>query len=297
MAATSIATPVDSGLGVAIREVRHRSLRRLRRNPRGLIGAAILALMILAALFADVLALRPPDLPDPQAPLRPPFTGYLLGTDYLGRDIYSRVLFAARYTLAVGVLTAVLSVTVGIIAGSIAGYYGGRADTIVSKIVDIMLSFPSVPFLMLLGSITKVTPPVLVAGIALFQWMTVSRLVRAEFLSLRERDFISAAHVIGVPAGRIMFVHLLPNAVAPIAVATALVVANAILIESSLSFLGFGINPPTPTWGNMLTNAQSYVRIAPWMAITPGILITLCVTSVVFVGDALREAFDPRLAE
>jgi len=137
----------------------------------------------------------------------------------------------------------------------------------------------------------------LISGIALFQWMTVGRLIRAEFLSLRERDFVAAARTLGVPARRIMFIHLLPNAMAPLPVALALVVANAILIESALSFLGCGIPPPTPTWGNMLTNAQSYVRIAPWLAVFPGLLITLCVGSVVFVGDALRDAFDPRLAE
>jgi peptide/nickel transport system permease protein len=286
-----------AAVSVPLRAPRNRSWSYLRHNLRGIIGSSLLLLMVLAAVFADGLAPRPPDLPDPQSPLRPPFSTALLGTDYLGRDVYSRLLFAARYTLAVGVLTAALAVTLGIVLGSLAGYHGGRVDSLICRGIDVMLSFPSVPFLMLLGSVTSLTPPLLIAGIALFQWMQVARLVRGEFLSLRERDFVAAARVIGVSANRIMFVHLLPNAVAPIAVATALVVANAILIESSLSFLGFGINPPTATWGNMLTNAQSYVRIAPWLAIIPGLMITLCVTSVVFVGDALREAFDPRLAE
>jgi peptide/nickel transport system permease protein len=295
--AQSIATVQEAAVHAPTREARHRAWRRLRRNPRGIVGVVVLILMVLAAVFAEPLAVRPPDQPDPRAALQPPFSAHLLGTDYLGRDISSRLLFAARYTLAVGVLTAVVAVLVGMFTGSLAGYYGGTVDTVVSRGIDIMLSFPSIPFLMLLGSVMEITPPRLIAGIALFQWMTVARLVRGEFLSLRERDFVLAARAIGVPARRIMLLHLLPNAIAPVAVATALVVANAILIESSLSFLGFGINPPTPTWGNMLTNAQSYVRIAPWLAITPGVLIALCVTSVIFVGDALREAFDPRLAE
>ena len=260
-------------------------------------GLSVLVLMSVAAMLAGVLATHPPDLPDPESPLRPPLSTHVLGTDYLGRDTLSRLLLAARYTLVVAGLTAAVAVTVGAAVGGLAGYYGGAVDTLISRSMDIMLSLPVLPVLIVLGSVMDITPARLISGIALFQWMTVGRLIRAEFLSLRERDFVAAARTLGVPARRIMFIHLLPNAMAPLPVALALVVANAILIESALSFLGCGIPPPTPTWGNMLTNAQSYVRIAPWLAVFPGLLITLCVGSVVFVGDALRDAFDPRLAE
>jgi peptide/nickel transport system permease protein len=295
--AQGIAAAPAVGLSPPARGVRRRSWRRLHRNPRGIVGVAILILMTLAAASADVLAIRPPNLANPQSALLPPFSAHLLGTDYLGRDIFSRLLFAARYTLAVGVLTAVIAVSVGVLSGSLAGYHGGAVDAVISRGIDVMLSFPVIPFLMVVASVIEITPARLIVGIALFQWMAVARLVRGEFLSLRQRDFVVAARAVGLPARRIVLVHLLPNANAPVAVATALVVTNAILIESSLSFLGFGITPPTPTWGNMLTNAQSYVRIAPWLAILPGLLITLCVTSVVFVGDALREALDPTLTE
>jgi peptide/nickel transport system permease protein len=288
---------VEVDLSAPSRPDGRRSWRRLRRDLRGMTGASLLVLMGLAAALAGVLATRPPDLPDPESPLRPPLSTHLLGTDYLGRDTSSRLLFAARYTLVVAGLTAVVAVTLGAVLGALAGYYGGAVDTLISRSMDVMLSLPVLPTLIVVSSVMDITPTRLVGGIALFQWMTVGRLVRGEFLSLREREFVTAARNLGARAGRIMWRHLLPNAMAPLPVALALVVANAILIESALSFLGCGIPPPTPTWGNMLTSAQSYVRIAPWLAVFPGLLITLCVTSVVFVGDALRDAFDPRLAE
>lgn len=253
--------------------------------------------MTLAAIFSEVLSPHDPIATDARAPLRPPLSSHILGTDDLGRDVLSRLVFGARYTLLVGILTALLSVSVGSLAGSLAGYYRGKVDVVISRLIDMLLSVPLIPFVILVGSLIAITPIRLVFVIALFQWMPVARLVRAEFLSLRERDFVTAAHTIGVPAHKVIFLHLLPNAVAPIAVATTLVVANAILIESSVSFLGFGIQPPTPTWGNMLTRAQSDVHVAPWLAILPGLLVTLTLTSIVMVGDALRDAFDPRLAE
>jgi peptide/nickel transport system permease protein len=276
---------------------RRRPWQRLLRHPRAMVGALLLTVITLVAILADVLSPFDPIAANPSAPLRPPFSSHLLGTDDLGRDLLSRLLFGARYTLLVGGLTAVLSVVVGSIAGGVAGYIGGRVDVVISGLIDILLSVPLIPLVILVSSVVELTPLGLVGIISLFQWMPVTRLVRAEFLSLRERDFVTAARTIGVSSFRIIFVHLLPNAVAPIAVVTTLVVANAILIESSLSFLGFGIRPPTPTWGNMLTRAQTDLYAAPWLAIFPGLLITVCLTSMVIVGDALRDAFDPRLSD
>jgi len=253
--------------------------------------------MCLAAALAGVLSPYDPTIANPAATFQPPFSAHLLGTDDLGRDFFSRLLYGSRYTLIVGVLTALVAVSLGSIAGSTAGLYGGVVDGVITRLIDIIYSIPVIPFVMLIGAFVEMTPLRLVLTISLFQWLPVARLARGEVLSLRERDFVLAARCLGASGKRLVFRHLLPNTVAPVAVAATLVVANAILIESAVSFLGFGIQPPTPTWGNLLTRAQSDVHTAPWLAILPGILLSLCVISVMFVGDALRDAFDPRLTD
>jgi peptide/nickel transport system permease protein len=187
------------------------------------------------------------------------------------------------------------SAVVGALLGSLAGFYGGNIDNVISRCIDILLSIPLLPLLMVISGFVNVGPLELVGAMVLLGWMGVARLVRGAVLSLRDSEFVTAARAIGSGNGRIIIRHLLPNVLAPLTVATSLAVAWAILIESAMSYLGFGIKPPTPTWGNMLQGAQTYMRTAPWMSVLPGILIALTVTSFNFVGDGIRESVDPKL--
>jgi peptide/nickel transport system permease protein len=271
--------------------------RRFRRNPLALFGMTVLTLLALSALFAPWLAPYDPNAVNPYEALQPPNTAHWLGTDDLGRDVLSRLLFAGRVSLMVGLFTAFVAVIVGALLGAVAGYYGGLIDGFIARFIDLMLSLPVVPLALVFSAFVAITPLRLTLILAAVSWMGVARLVRGEFLKLRHAQFTEAARSIGAPNMRIIFVHLLPNAISPILVAATLLVAYAILIESSLSFLGFGIQPPTATWGNMLFNAQRYLRNAPWLAIFSGVVITLTVASINFVGDGLREAIDPRLKE
>lgn len=268
---------------------------RFRRNPLALFGLTVLIVLALAAIFASVIAPYDPDAVDPYVALQPPNATHWLGTDDLGRDVFSRLVFAGRVSLLVGLCASIIAVTIGALLGAIAGYYGKWIDGTISRLIDIMLSLPVLPLALVIGAFTEITPLRLTLILAAVSWMGVARLVRGEFLALRNAQFTVAARSLGVPDGRIIFVHLLPNAIAPIVVTATLLVAYAILIESALSFLGFGIQPPTASWGNMLFNAQRYLRNAAWLAIFSGVLITLTVASINFVGDGLREAIDPRL--
>lgn len=269
--------------------------RRFRRNPLAMFGLIVLASLSLAAILAPVVAPYDPDAVNPRAALQPPSADHLLGTDDLGRDVLSRLLFAGRVSLLVGLASALIAVSIGALLGAVAGYYRGLVDGVLMRLIDIALSLPILPLALVVGTFTRITPLKLTLILAAVSWMSVARLVRGEFLALREAQFTEAARSVGVPNLRIIAVHLLPNALAPVIVAATLLVAFAILIESALSFLGFGIQPPTATWGNMLYNAQRYIRNAAWLAIFPGALITLTVTSINFLGDGLREAIDPRL--
>lgn len=271
--------------------------RRFRHNPLAIFGIITLALLALSAIFAPWLAPYDPNAVNPYDALQPPTAAHWLGTDDLGRDVLSRLLFAGRVSLLVGLSTALVAVVVGALMGAVAGFYGGMTDSIIARFIDLMLSLPVVPLALVFSAFVSITPLRLTLILAAVSWMGVARLVRGEFLRLRNAQFTEAARSIGTSNTRIIFVHLLPNAISPIVVAATLLVAYAILIESSLSFLGFGIQPPTATWGNMLFNAQRYLRNAPWLAIFSGVLITLTVASINFVGDGLREAIDPRLKE
>lgn len=284
-------------LGVQRRAASMRVLvwRRFRRNPLAVFGLVVLVILSLAAILAPVLAPYDPDAVNPREALDAPNTTHLLGTDDLGRDVLSRLLFAGRVSLLVGLGVALIAVVVGASLGAIAGYYRGMVDAVLMRVIDIALALPVLPLALVVGTFTAITPLKLTLILAAVSWMSVARLVRGEFLALREAQFTEAARSVGVPNRRIIAVHLLPNALAPVIVAATLLVAFAILIESALSFLGFGIQPPTATWGNMLFNAQRYIRNAAWLAIFPGVLITLTVTSINFLGDGLREAIDPRL--
>lgn len=269
--------------------------RRFRRNPLAMFGAAVLVLLSLSAIFAPLLAPYDPNAVNPYVALQPPSAEHWLGADDLGRDVLSRLLFAGRVSLLVGLSAAAIAVLIGVFLGALAGYHGRMVDTLISRLVDMMLALPILPLTLVLGAFIQITPLRLALILAAVSWMGVARLVRGEFLELRTAQFTEAARSVGTPNLRIIFVHLLPNAIAPVVVAATLLVAYAILIESALSFLGFGLQPPTASWGNMLFNAQRYLRNAAWLSVFSGVLITLTVASINFVGDGLREAIDPRL--
>lgn len=226
----------------------------------------------------------------------PPLAGpHILGTDQLGRDMLARLESAGRISLTVGVAAMLLSVAFGTIVGVLAGYYGGIIGATLMRFVDAALCFPSIFLLLALAAFVEPNLLSITIIIAATAWMEVARLVEAQIRALRSRDFAIAAVALGAPDRMIMFRELIPNAIAPIVVAATLNVARAILLESYISFLGYGIQPPTPSWGNMLNNAQEYLTSAPWLAILPGVAITLAVVACNFLGDGLRDALDPRL--
>jgi peptide/nickel transport system permease protein len=263
------------------------------KNKTLLFGVIVLFVMALAAIFAPWIAPFDPAAIIEKDTLAPSLT-HLFGTDDLGRDIFSRALFGARISLTVGLVAVTLAILIGTLMGALAGYYGGWLDNVVMRLVDIMLAFPSI--FLLLAIQAMLTPNIynVMVVIGLTSWMGVARLVRAEFLTLKERQFVEAARAIGCSDFRIIFTHILPNAIVPIVVAGALGMGGAILTESALSFLGMGVQPPMPSWGNMLMDAQAYLWDAPWMAVIPGILIFLAVLSLYFVGEGLREYLNPR---
>jgi|ThiBio_1000_plan_1041568.scaffolds.fasta_scaffold18649_2 peptide/nickel transport system permease protein len=277
------------------RSFRSQIFRRFRSNRLAIFGLIVLLTLAFAAIFAPLIAPFEPDAIDPYAALHGPSPNHWLGTDDLGRDVFSRLVFGARVSLLVGLFSSLIAVMAGSLIGAVAGYYGGLVDGAISRLIDIALALPILPLALVIGAFTTITPLSLTLILGSVFWMGVARLVRGEFLTLRTAQFTEAARSVGVPNWRIILIHLLPNALAPVIVSATLLVAYAILIESALSFLGFGIQPPTATWGNMLFNAQRYIRDAAWLSIFPGLLITLTVTSINFLGDGLREAIDPRL--
>jgi peptide/nickel transport system permease protein len=253
--------------------------------------------LVLLAVFAPWVAPRDPLYIDmAQKFARPGEAGFVLGADELGRDVLSRLLHAGRVSLAVGLMTALVTVLVGSVLGALAGYYGGAIDALIMRLVDILLSMPTIFLLLALAAFLKPAILTITLIIGLNSWMSVARMVRGQILSLKQQEFILAARAMGANDRRLIFRQLLPNAFAPVLVAATLNVATAILLESSLSYLGYGIQPPTASWGNMLNNAQTYVLYAPWVAVYPGFMITVTVLSFNFAGDGLRDALDPRLS-
>ena len=254
-------------------------------------GGALIAVCVLMAVAAPWLATHDPDAINLTLALQAPSPAHWLGTDSLGRDLYSRLLYGARISLVVGVGAVGLSILIGTALGLIAGWYGGWLDGLLMRTVDIMLCFPT--FFLLLAIIALVGQSVvnIILIIGLTGWMGVARLVRAEVLSLKEREFIQAARVLGLGAWRIMWRHLLPNAVSPVLVSATLGIGSAILVESGLSFLGLGIEPPTPSWGNLLIDAKGTLGVAWWQTTFPGLAIFLTVLACNLVGEGLRERF------
>lgn len=272
------------------------AIRRFRKHRLAVFGAVTILVLALACAFGPLFLPFTDTFIDIRQRFSPPFSGsHVLGTDPLGRDILARLLVAGRISLAVGFFAMIIAMAIGILVGMIAGFYEGVVGAVLMRFVDAMLCFPSIFLLLAVSALISPSVPSIVILIAMTSWMEVARVVEAQMRSLRTRDYAVAAVSMGASNGRVMLRELLPNAVAPIVVAATLNVAHAILAESYISFLGYGIQPPTPSWGNMLENAQSYLTSAPWLAILPGAAITLAVTSFNFVGDGLRDALDPRL--
>ena len=270
------------------------AFERLRRTKLALLGALIVVVVALLAVFADAVAPYGENEIDLFNITAQPSAEHRLGTDELGRDELTRLIYGGRVSLLVGVAAALLSAAIGIVVGAVAGYRGGWVDAALMRFVDVMLAFPAIFLLLILFSIHGSSVGGVILFLGLFSWMWLARIIRGEFLSLKQRDFVEAARSIGVPGGRIVLRHLLPNVVAAIVVATTLNVAYAMLAEATLSFLGFGVPPETATWGNMLNAARPNYTTVPMLAIAPGLTLTLTVLAINFVGDGLRDALDPR---
>jgi peptide/nickel transport system permease protein len=286
--------------------------RRFRRHHIAVAALVVLIALLLCAVFAKQLAPWDPNAIDEVHwlgnSLPPCFENaslcahHLLGTDEVGRDLLSRLLFGARISLSLAVTAVLMEVTIGTLLGAIAGYYGGIVDYLLMRVTDVFLSIPILPLLLVLTGIVAASSTksalnfgVIVLIIGALSWPQVARLVRSAFLTLREREFAEAARAIGSGDARIIFRHLLPNAVAPIVVQATLDVANVIILESTLSFLGFGIQPPTASWGSMLSNAQANLEQAWWAAVFPGLCILVTTLAINFIGDGLRDALDPNM--
>jgi len=267
--------------------------RRFRRSKLALVALVYVGVVALIAVFAPLIA-RDPNNVDLASRLLPPDHAHRLGTDDLGRDVLSRVIHGARVSLTVGFTATAIALLIGSFLGALAGYYGGTVDWIVSRLIEVVLCFP---FLLLVLAIVALFRPsfiTIMIALGLTSWTTEARFIRGEFLRIREMEFAQAARASGARDSRIIFRHLLPNALAPVLVSTSFGVAAAILTESALSFLGMGVPPPTASWGNMLYSAEQYLEYAWWLALFPGAAIFVTVAAFNIVGDRIRDAFDPR---
>jgi len=286
----------------AIKEQSMASLIIRRFFKHRLAGIAIGALVIL--ILSAVFAYLSPYTPTQQEPInsfKSPSAEHWFGTDELGRDIFTRILYGGRVSLVVGLLSTFSSILIGVIVGALSGYFGGLLDSILMRVTDAFLTFPTLFVLILLGAFLREQPIpwlknsvlVVIIIIAILSWMWPARLVRSLFLVLREREFVTATRALGGSNARIILRHILPNCIGPILVSGTLQMAYAIITESGLSYLGFGVQPPTPTWGSILSTAQVHVFKAPWLAFYPGLMIFITVMAINYIGDGLRDAFDP----
>jgi peptide/nickel transport system permease protein len=273
------------------------AFRRFKKNKLAMLGIVIMLFVVFIAIFADVIAPLDPTKSDLYNTYGEPNDINILGTDSSGRDIYSRLLLGSRVSLLIGFFAMVVTVLIGVVLGSLSGYYGGKVDGIIMRATDIMLNFPFLLFILtIVAVLQKITITIFIAIIAITLWPGITRIIRGTYLQLREQEFILSARSIGCSDFRLIFRHLLPNAMGPIIVNATLAMATLIIIESGLSFLGFGVPQPTPTWGNMITDAQSLRvlknNINIWLP--PGIAIFMTVIAINFIGDGLRDALDPR---
>ena len=269
--------------------------RTFSRNQLAVCGSVVVAVLVVLAVLAPLLAPWDPSRLDTKQILAPPSNSHWLGTDQLGRDVLSRVLYGSRISLAVGFVSVGIAMLIGVLLGSAAGYHGGMVDTVIMRLVDLMLVFPR--FFLLLAVLALLKPSIwtIMSIIGLTGWMGVARLVRAEFLTLREREFVIWSEAVGAGALRVVFRHILPNALAPVLVAMTLGIPAAILTESGLSFLGLGVQPPYATWGNILNDGKDVLEVAWWMTLYPGLAILITVLSYNLMGEGIRDALDPRL--
>ncbi len=269
--------------------------KRFKRNKLAVAGGVIVVVLFVIAVLAPFISpLNPNDI-DRKHILEPPGARHPLGTDDLGRDVLSRMVYGSRISLAGGFIAVGIATIIGMLLGAVSGYYGGWTDRAMMRFIDIMLSIPT--FFLVLAVIAFVGPSIwnIMIVIGFTSWMGVARLVRAEFLSLKEREFVLAAKAVGASDMRIILRHIMVNSMAPVFVSAILGVASAILVESALSFLGIGVQPPTPSWGNMLTSGKDNIEIAWWLSLFPGIAILITVLSYNLFGEGLRDALDPRL--
>ena len=275
---------------------RRPALRRFLRHRPALVGAVLLVLIVLVAIFEDPLGRVSPIAIDLLAARTGPSATHPLGSDLVGRDVLSRLIHATRISLAVGLGAVAVYVLIGLVLGAIAGFYGGFVDGLILRLADVVLSFPLLILVLVVVSLVGPSLTNIILVIGLLGWPRIARLVRGELLSLREREFVQAARAMGASDVRLIFRHLLPNTAGLVLVAATFGVAQAILIEASLSFLGMGVQPPTPSWGNMLTDAQSLSALEsmPWLWVSPGTMIFLVIIAINCLGDGLHDAFDPR---
>ena len=268
---------------------------RFKKNRLAVFGGIIVLLLFTIAVFAPFVAPYNPDAINVKHVLEAPSFSHPFGTDDLGRDIFSRVIYGSRISLAVGFVAVGIATIIGIIVGALSGYYGGWLDTIMMRFVDIMLSIPT--FFLILAVIAMLEPSIwnIMIVIGITSWMGVARFVRAEFLSLKEREFVLSARALGASDFRIIFRHILPNAMSPVLVSAVLGIAGAVLVESALSFLGIGVQPPTASWGNILTIGKDNIEIAWWISVFPGLAIFVTVLAYNLLGEGIRDSIDPRL--
>jgi peptide/nickel transport system permease protein len=268
--------------------------RRFFRHKLAVASLIVLFLLYLLAILAPFVTPYYFDAIDLKNSNNPPSPEHIMGTDELGRDELTRIIYGGRISLMVGTVVALMASMIGTLIGVLAGYYGRVLDNILMRFTDLILSLPLLPLLIVVAAVRGPGMVGIIVILAILTWTYVARLVRASFLSIREEDYVQAARAVGASDARIIFRHMLPNAVAPIIVNTTLMVGTAILIESVLSYLGFGIQPPTPSWGNMLYNAKTTMRLYPWLTYFPGLMIVITVLCFNFVGDGLRDALDPK---
>ncbi|MCL6439480.1 MAG: ABC transporter permease [Rubrobacteraceae bacterium] len=285
--------------GIKSRSPREEALRRFLASKSALVGLAIFLIMILVAILAPVLARYNPDiqfrngLTATGSPL-PPSGRFWLGTDPLGRDLYSRLVYGARTSMEVAILANIISTIIGVVIGAVAGFFGGIVDTLLMRFTDVMMSFPVLLFAAFLSVALKPGLKVVIFVIGFVSWFYLARIVRGEILSVKNRDYVDAARSIGVSRFRILIRHLLPQVYGQIIVYVTLGFSTTVLYEAILSFLGIGVQPPTPSWGNLISDGDQYLTSAPWIAVFPGIAVAITVLGLNLLGDGLRDALDPR---
>jgi ABC-type dipeptide/oligopeptide/nickel transport system permease subunit len=293
-------TPVTLAATAAQAEVgkkgffQSRGWRRFIRYRPGVVGLIFIIMLVLVAVFAPVLSPYDPYKGDTAMRGDGPSREFLLGNDAIGRDMLSRLIYGTRVALIVGILASAIAMAIGVTVGALSGFFGGWVDTLLSRVVDTLMAFPTLALLITLSAVVGPSLTMVVIAIGTTVWASYARVVRADIMSLRQRDFIVAAQAVGATSGRVMFRHLIPNVLGPVVVLASLSIGNLIILESALSFLGVGVTPPTASWGGMLSDGRAYIRTYPHISIVPGIAITITVLAFNLLGDGVRDALDPK---